>query len=111
MLRKISITIVASAASMLLGGGIASAAEATIPSSEELERMPSASTYCDVHANDPCPPALTGSAIPPSDELVRMPSESTFSDRNPVGATGMDAPGGSAIPVQTDRDGMDGGGE
>lgn len=109
MLRKISIAIVASAASVLLAGGIASAAESVIPPSEELVRLPALDTYCDRHANDPCPPELSGSAIPPSDELVRLPARETFSDRqanDPVGATGMEAPGGSAIPAQTDRDNM-----
>jgi len=109
MLRKISIAIVASAASMLLSGGIASAAESAIPSSEELVRLPALDTYCDRHANDPCPPGLTGSAIPSSEEEVKLPARETFSDRHandPVGATGMEAPGGSAIPVQTDRDNM-----
>lgn len=80
MLRKISIAIVATAASLLLAGGMANA-ESVFPSDGEASTaLPALETYADRYAREAAPVGATGAA-----EESCFPSESSECGPEPVG--------------------------
>lgn len=96
MLRKISIALAASAASVLLAGGIANAQQAG-------DEPPVDATYQSLHANDPSPPKAAANPFldePPAIETYRDRMMKEGSAQGATGATGVDAPHGSAVPEQ-----------